>query len=66
MKHLNIGDIVKEHGFHEGWDEEWKCWIIDEERLLDWMEEVVNPRDGPAETGMFKAYPMCCAQGTFC
>ncbi|OWT35419.1 hypothetical protein AYX14_03554 [Cryptococcus neoformans] len=51
MKHLNIGDIVKEHGFHEGWDEEWKCWIVDEERLLDWMEEVVNPRDGPAETG---------------
>lgn len=56
MKHLNIGDIVKEHGFHEGWDEEWKCWIVDEERLLDWMEEVVNPRDGPAETGMFKVY----------
>lgn len=55
MKHLNIGDIVKEHGFHEGWDEEWKCWIVDEERLLDWLEEVVNPRDGPAETGMSKS-----------
>ncbi|WVR04015.1 hypothetical protein IAU60_001014 [Kwoniella sp. DSM 27419] len=51
MKHLNIGDIVKEHGFHEGWDEEWKCWIVDEERLLDHLEEVINPSESAAETG---------------
>ncbi|WWD08807.1 hypothetical protein V865_006920 [Kwoniella europaea PYCC6329] len=51
MKHLNIGDIVKEQGFHEGWDEEWKCWIVDEERLLDYLEGVVNPQDGPSQTG---------------
>ncbi|OCF34634.1 transcription initiation factor TFIID subunit 9/adenylate kinase [Kwoniella heveanensis CBS 569] len=51
MKHLNIGDIVKEHGFHEGWDEEWNCWVVDEERLLDYLEGVVNPAEGPAETG---------------
>ncbi|WWD16722.1 hypothetical protein CI109_101153 [Kwoniella shandongensis] len=51
MKHLNIGDIVKEHGFHEGWDEEWSCWVVDEERLLDYLEGVVNPEDGPSETG---------------
>ncbi|WVF66853.1 hypothetical protein IAT40_001595 [Kwoniella sp. CBS 6097] len=51
MKHLNIGDIVKEHGFHEGWDEEWNCWVVDEERLLDYLEGVINPTEGPAETG---------------
>ncbi|WWC99083.1 hypothetical protein V866_005977 [Kwoniella sp. B9012] len=51
MKHLNIGDIVKEQGFHEGWDEEWKCWIVDEERLLDYLEGVVNPENGPSQTG---------------
>ncbi|WVQ62808.1 uncharacterized protein L199_000957 [Kwoniella botswanensis] len=51
MKHLNIGDIVKEQGFHEGWDEEWKCWIVDEERLLDYLEGVVNPENGPNQTG---------------
>lgn len=56
MKYFNIGDIVKEYGFYEGWDEEWKCWIVDEERLLDWMEEVVNLRDGLVEIGMFKVY----------
>ncbi|WVQ79162.1 hypothetical protein IAT38_001258 [Cryptococcus sp. DSM 104549] len=51
MVHLNIGDIVKEHGFHEGWDEEWGCWVVDEERLLDHLETVVNPEEGPAATG---------------
>ncbi|WVQ94463.1 hypothetical protein IAU59_001542 [Kwoniella sp. CBS 9459] len=51
MKHLNIGDIVKEHGFHEGWDEEWNCWVVDEERLLDHLEGVINPSEAPAETG---------------
>ncbi|WVW79920.1 hypothetical protein I302_101890 [Kwoniella bestiolae CBS 10118] len=51
MRHLNIGDIVKEQGFHEGWDEEWKCWIVDEERLLDYLEGVVNPESGASETG---------------
>ncbi|WWC60082.1 uncharacterized protein I303_102645 [Kwoniella dejecticola CBS 10117] len=51
MKHLNIGDIVKEHGFHEGWDEEWQSWIVDEERLLDYLEGVVNPEQSPSQTG---------------
>ncbi|EIW69097.1 hypothetical protein TREMEDRAFT_31233 [Tremella mesenterica DSM 1558] len=51
LVHLNVGDIVKQNGFHEGWDEEWQSWIVDEDKLLDWMEEKVNPFDGPAETG---------------
>lgn len=51
LVHLNIGDIVKEKGFHEGWDEEWQSWTVDEDRLLDYLEEVINPEAGPAETG---------------
>lgn len=51
MTHLNIGDIVKQHGFHNGFDDEWKSYIVDEDRLLDYLEDVINPTDGPAETG---------------
>lgn len=51
MVHLNIGDIVKQHNFHEGFDDEWKSYIVDEDRLLDYLEEVVNPVDGPAPHG---------------
>jgi hypothetical protein len=52
FQHLNVGDIVKQHGFHEGWDEEWQTYTIDEDRLLDYMEEIVNPKDGAAKTGV--------------
>ncbi|KAI9632355.1 AAA domain-containing protein [Dioszegia hungarica] len=51
LVHLNIGDIVKEKGFHEGWDEEWQSWTIDEDRLLDYLEEIINPEGGAAATG---------------
>ncbi|GHJ89644.1 hypothetical protein NliqN6_6046 [Naganishia liquefaciens] len=51
LKHLNISDIVKENSFHEGWDEEWSSWTLDEDRLLDYLEDVINPRDAPATTG---------------
>lgn len=57
MTHLNIGDIVKQHGFHNGFDEEWKSYIVDEDRLLDYLEEVVNPEDGAAETGECSEQP---------
>jgi adenylate kinase len=55
---LNVGDLVKTRGFHEGWDEEWQSWTIDEDRLLDYMEEVVNPEDGPAATGPYLSLPL--------
>lgn len=51
LVHLDIGKIVKEKGFHNGWDEEWQSYEVDEDRLLDHLEEIVNPRDGPAKTG---------------
>ncbi len=51
LVHLNIGDIVKLHGLHEGWDDEWQSYTVDEDRLLDHLEEIVNPASGPAETG---------------
>ncbi|KAJ9093475.1 hypothetical protein QFC19_008334 [Naganishia cerealis] len=50
LVHLNISDIVKENSFHEGWDEEWNSWTLDEDRLLDHLEDIINPRDAPATT----------------
>lgn len=55
MTHLNIGDIVKQKGFHEGYDETWGSYTVDEDRLLDYLEEVVNPVDGPARSGEFQS-----------
>ena len=33
FEHLNIGDIVKERGCHEGWNEEWQSYDVDDDRV---------------------------------
>lgn len=41
FEHLNIGNIVKEHGFYESKDEEFDSYILDEEGLLDYLEPIM-------------------------
>lgn len=31
--HINVGDWVKQHDLHSGWDEEHDCYIIDEDKV---------------------------------
>ena len=33
LKHLSINDVVKERGCHDGYDEEFKSWIVDEDKV---------------------------------
>jgi adenylate kinase len=33
LKHLSINDVVKERGCHDGLDEEFKSWIVDEDKV---------------------------------
>lgn len=33
LKHLSVNDVVKEKGCHEGWDDELKTWIVDEDKV---------------------------------
>ncbi|KAH8821698.1 AAA domain-containing protein [Xylogone sp. PMI_703] len=42
LKHLSINDIVKERNCHEGYDEEYQSWIVDEDKLLDAIEDEVK------------------------
>ncbi|RQM04875.1 hypothetical protein DH86_00002664 [Scytalidium sp. 3C] len=42
LKHLAINDIVKERGCHDGYDEEYQSWIVDEDKLLDAIEDEVK------------------------
>ncbi|KAF2841431.1 P-loop containing nucleoside triphosphate hydrolase protein [Patellaria atrata CBS 101060] len=42
LKHLSINQIVKDRHCHDGWDEESKCWIVDEDKLLDAIEDEVK------------------------
>lgn len=33
--HVNVGEWVKQHELHSGWDEEHDCYIIDEDKVRD-------------------------------
>ena len=33
LKHLFINQIVKERDCHDGWDDEFKSWIVDEDKV---------------------------------
>ena len=33
LRHLNIGDLVKSQELHSGWDDEFECWVIDEDKV---------------------------------
>ncbi|KAJ9662975.1 factor activating pos9 [Coniosporium apollinis] len=42
LKHLSINQVVKERDCNDGWDEEFKTWIVDEDKLLDAIEDEVQ------------------------
>ncbi|KAJ7630737.1 AAA domain-containing protein [Roridomyces roridus] len=41
LKHINVGEWVKEKGWFEEFDEEWQSYTVDEDKLLDELEPVV-------------------------
>ncbi|GMI04682.1 hypothetical protein TrRE_jg2765 [Triparma retinervis] len=42
FKHLNVSEIVKTHNCHEGRDEEFDTYILDDDKLIDAMEPMVE------------------------
>ncbi|KAJ0388218.1 hypothetical protein COL922a_000849 [Colletotrichum nupharicola] len=43
LTHLSVNQVVKDRECHEGWDDEFQSWIVDEDKLLDAIEaEVAN------------------------
>ncbi|KAF9162032.1 hypothetical protein DFQ27_006081 [Actinomortierella ambigua] len=43
LTHINVGDLVKAKSLHEGLDTEFNSYILDDDKLIDEMEEVVRP-----------------------
>ena len=33
LQHINVGEWVKEKGLHEGFDEEWQSYTVDEDKV---------------------------------
>jgi len=43
LQHINVGDLAKQHNFFEGYDDELECPNLDEEKVLDEMEDMMEP-----------------------
>ncbi|KAB2015894.1 hypothetical protein ES319_D08G058100v1 [Gossypium barbadense] len=42
LRHINIGDLVKEKNLHDGWDDDLQCHVINEDLVCDELEDVME------------------------
>lgn len=42
LKHINVGDLVKKHECHEGKDEDFDSYIVDDDKICDLLEPLVE------------------------
>lgn len=44
LRHINVGEWVKEKGLHEGFDQEWESYTVDEDKVrgLSIVESLSN------------------------
>ncbi|KAI9105308.1 AAA domain-containing protein [Phlyctochytrium arcticum] len=38
LEHIEVGKLVKEKKLHQGWDEQFQSWLIDEDQVVDELE----------------------------
>ncbi|KXS10809.1 P-loop containing nucleoside triphosphate hydrolase protein [Gonapodya prolifera JEL478] len=38
-QHIDVGRWVKERSLHDGWDEKWAAYVVDEDRVVDELED---------------------------
>ncbi|GAX81278.1 hypothetical protein CEUSTIGMA_g8710.t1 [Chlamydomonas eustigma] len=42
FRHINVGDWVKEKSLHSGWDDDFECFVLDDDKVCDALEELVE------------------------
>ncbi|KAL4592201.1 hypothetical protein LXL04_005188 [Taraxacum kok-saghyz] len=42
LRHINIGDLVRDKKLHDGWDDELECYVINEDLVCDELEEIME------------------------
>lgn len=42
LKHVNVGEVVAARSLHHGRDEEFDCFVLDEDKVVDELEEQMS------------------------
>ncbi|EHB14771.1 Adenylate kinase isoenzyme 6 [Heterocephalus glaber] len=53
LKYINVGGLAREGALYDGYDEEYECPILDEEKVVDELENQI------AEGGVIVDYHGC-------
>ncbi|KAJ8751326.1 hypothetical protein K2173_016511 [Erythroxylum novogranatense] len=42
LRHINVGDLVREKNLHDGWDDQFECHVINEDLVCDELEDIME------------------------
>ncbi|XP_062166281.1 adenylate kinase isoenzyme 6 homolog [Alnus glutinosa] len=42
LRHICVGDLVREKNLHDGWDNEFECYLINEDLVCDELEDLME------------------------
>ncbi|XP_071709336.1 adenylate kinase isoenzyme 6 homolog [Rutidosis leptorrhynchoides] len=42
LRHINIGELVKDKKLHDGWDDQLECYVINEDLVCDELEDIME------------------------
>jgi len=42
FQHLQVGNLVKERGLHDGWDQEFDCYTLNEDKVKQRATTIFN------------------------
>lgn len=45
LNHIDVGKLIKEKELHDGWDEKYQCYILNEDKVCDELEDVMATRN---------------------
>lgn len=57
LRAVDIGALVRDKQLHSGWDEEYQSYVLDEERLLDELEDELEPGGAVVEYHSAELFP---------
>ncbi|XP_063701111.1 adenylate kinase isoenzyme 6-like [Culicoides brevitarsis] len=57
LKHQDVADIVKEHHFTDGYDETLECPILDEKKLVDFLDPIMRTGGNLVEYHNIEFFP---------
>ncbi|KAK6926828.1 hypothetical protein RJ641_008547 [Dillenia turbinata] len=42
LRHVNVGELVRQKNLHDGWDQEFDCYVINEDLVCDELEDMME------------------------